>query len=327
MERRTFIGAVTGALIAAPWIAWSQPTTKVFRIGFLASTNPAANPHILSTLREGLRERGYVEGRNVSIEVRWTEGAFERLRELADELVRLKVDLIFAWGTPASTAAKQATSAVPIVFVGVADPVGSGLVASLARPGANITGTSNVGRDLSGKLVELLVQVVPGINRFAVLRHAPNASTELTLKETEIAARALGLQVQRADIRRAEDFEDAFAAMTNARAMGVVVLPDPTFLSQRQRIADLARQHRLPSVYARRENAEAGGLLSYGSSLPDQIRRATQHVDRILKGARPAELPVEEPTKFELVINMKTAKALGLTIPQALLLRADEVIQ
>jgi putative ABC transport system substrate-binding protein len=326
-HRRQFLATLGAGSMAIALGARAQTQSRIRRIGYLATADPAATRGLREALREGLRERGYVEGQNIAIEYRWTEGTIERLAELAAELVRLNVDLIFAWATPAALAAKQATSTLPIVFVGVSDPVASGLVASLARPGGNVTGVSNIAGDLMGKLVELLVQVVPGFSRFAALGNGSNVATAVLLRETETAARSLGLQLQVVDIRAPEDFESAFATISRARVMGVVIMPDPIFISQRQRIADLAIKNRLPTLFARRENAEAGGLISYGPSLPDQFRHATSYVDRIFKGAKPAELPVQGPIKFELVINLKTAKALGLTIPQSLLLRADEVIQ
>jgi putative ABC transport system substrate-binding protein len=327
IRRRQFLATVGAGSMAITFGTRAQVQGRVRRIGYLASADPATTEDVRAAFREGLREHGYVEGQNIAIEYRWTEGALERLPILAAELVRLNVDLIFAWATAAAIAAKRATSTLPIVFVSVADPVASGLVASLSRPGANVTGVSNISRDLMDKMMELLVQVVPGISRVAAVRNAPNPSSPLLLQATETAARSLGLQLQAVDVRAPEDFETAFATVTAAHAMGVVVIPDPMYFSQRQRIADLALKNRLPTVFARRENAEAGGLVSYGPSLPDQFRHATSYVDKIFKGAKPADLPVEQPTKFELVINLKTAKALGITIPQALLLRADKVVQ
>jgi putative ABC transport system substrate-binding protein len=327
IRRRQFLATVGAGSMAIAFGTRAQAQGRVRRIGYLASADPATTEDVRGAFREGLREHGYVEGQNIAIEYRWTEGALERLPILAAELVRLNVDLIFAWATAAAIAAKRATSTLPIVFVSVADPVASGLVASLSRPGANVTGVSNISRDLMDKMMELLVQVVPGISRVAAVRNAPNPSSPLLLQATETAARSLGLQLHAVDVRAPEDFETAFATITAAHAMGVVVIPDPMYFSQRQRIADLALKNRLPTVFARRENAEAGGLVSYGPSLPDQFRHATSYVDKIFKGAKPADLPVEQPTKFELVINLKTAKALGITIPQALLLRADKVVQ
>jgi putative ABC transport system substrate-binding protein len=327
MRRRVLLGWLGGVALASSWRASAQSRGRVYRIGFLASVNPASTPRVRDAFLDAMRERGYVEGQNLTLEYRWSEDAGARLDELALELVRAKVDLIFAWATPAALAAMRATSTTPIVFVGAGDPVGSGLVASLASPGKNVTGFSNVARDLSAKLVELLVQVVPGMTRLAVMRNASNPSTALQLKESEAAARKLGLQVLRVDVATPGDIETAFANMSREHAAGVVVMPDPMLLSHRQRVAELALQYRLPTIFARRESAEAGGLMAYGASLADQVRDATLYIDKILKGAKPADLPVQEPTKLELVINLKTAKALGLTIPQSLLLRADEVLQ
>ena len=326
MTRRKLLIALGAGALAAPLASFAQQQpAKIARIGFLSALSRSDTDRG-DGFRQGMREIGYVEGKDFIIEGRFAEGKFERLPSLAEELVRLKVDVIVAWATPAVTAAKQATSTLPIVMVSVGEPVQSGFVASLARPGGNITGMSAVTSDLSGKLVELLIEVVPRINHVAALRNPANLSSAHQLKETETAARSLGLQLQVHEVRTPEDFESAFASMTKARAMGVVVLPDPMFISQRARIADLATKSRLPTVFGRRENAEAGGLISYGSSLSDQFRRSATYVDKILKGAKPGDLPVEQPTKFELVINMKTAKALGIKIPNSILVRADKVI-
>ncbi len=325
MDRRKFVALIGGAL-ALP-LAFAQAPGKRYRIGYLASSSPKANARPLEAFREGLRELGYVEGQNLEIEYRSTDDNVAGLPKLAAELVGLKVDVIFAWTTPVALAARKATATIPIVMVGIADPVGSGLVASLARPGGNITGMSNFSADLSGKLVELLVQVAPGIKRFAGVRNALNPASALQQNETEAAARAFGLQFQVFDVRAPDDLEAAFAGMVKARAMGAVFFADPLWLSQRQRIAELALAHRLPTVFSRQENVESGGLMAYGPNLSSQFRRAAVFVDRILKGAKPADLPVEQPTKIDLVINLKTAKALGLTIPQSVLLRVDRVIE
>lgn len=325
--RRAFLlAALATGSVAIAFGARGQTQSKMFRIGYLATTAPAGTVNT-EAFREGLRERGYVEGRNIAIEYRWVEGTLDRLPGLAAELVRLKVDLIFAWGSPAVAAAKQATSTIPIVFAGVGDPVGSGFIASLARPGGNITGMSNLARGLSGKLMELLAQIVPGIKRVAVLRNPGNPLSVLQLKEVETAARALGLQIQRVDFHAPEDLESAFVSMRKERAAGVVLLADPTIVGHRRRVAELAAKYRLPAIFTGSAYAEAGGLMAYGANAPAMFRRAADYVDRILKGAKPGDLPVEQPTKFELVINGKTAKALGLTIPQALLIMADKVIE
>ena len=264
------------------------------------------------------------------IEYRYAEGKLERFPALAAELVALKVEVIVAPPTPAAQAAKQATKTIPIVFAGVGDPVTSGLVTSLARPGGNVTGLSGLSPELVGKCLEQLKQAVPGVSRVAVLWH-PGGQGERTerdmLKEAEVAARALGMRLQIVEARGTADFDRAFSDMTTARADALTVLPSNMFNNERRRLADLAAKNRLPAVYQFREYVDAGGLMAYGANLADLNRRAATYVDKILKGAKPADLPVEQPTKFELVINLKTAKALGLTIPQSVLLRADEVIQ
>ena len=313
MERRTFVAMFTAGIAAAPLAAEAQQAGRVYRIGFLSPLSRSETDR-QDAFRQGMREIGYVEGKDFVIEGRFAEGQYQRIPGLATELVRMKVDVIVAWGTPASIAVAQATSTLPIVILSVTDPVGSGLATSLARPGRNITGVSNLSRDLSGRLLELLIQVVPGISRIAALRNPLNPGSALHLNETEAAARELGVELQLVEARAPEDLEGAFAAIRRGRARGAVVLTDAMFIGQRRRLADLAMRSRLPTVFARRENAEGGGLMSYGPSLSDQFRRAATYVDKILKGASPADLPVEQPTKFELVINLKTAKALGLTI-------------
>jgi putative ABC transport system substrate-binding protein len=278
---------------------------------------------MVSALREGLRERGYLDGQNLSLDVR----SLDQNPDAATELVRSGNDLIEAWTTPAAIAASRATTTIPIVIVSVADPVGSGVVAELARPGGNITGTSNMGPELSGKLVQLLIETAPGMKRVGVVRNPSNPGTAISVRETAEAIRALGLQIELVDAEAAEDFESAFARLSAQGVQGVVLITDPSLLKHRVRIAELALKTRLPTIFQRRENVEAGGLLSYGANLNDLARQATQFVDRILKGARPAELPVEQPTKFTLAINLKTAKALGLDLAPTLLARADEVIE
>ncbi len=316
-------------LLVAPLAAEAQEykAGRSYRIGFLAMAPPAASGPFLAVFRQALHEHGYVDGQNVTIEQRWTEGSTAQLPDLAADLVGSKVDLILAWATPPVAAAKQATKTIPIVMVGVGDPIGSGFVASLSRPGENITGVTNIARDLSAKLLEILKEVVPGASRVAVLRNVENPVSEVFLRETDTAARLLGVELQVVGVRNPDELESAFAAMTRGGAVAVIVLADPLFMSQRDRVAQLALQHRLPSAFARRESVDAGGLLAYGPSLSDQVRRAAAFVDKIFRGARPADLPVEQPTKLELVINLKTAKDLGLTIPPTVLVLADEVIQ
>jgi len=320
---------VTLALLAAPLAADAQQAGKVYRIGYLGTepvTAPAVAP-VWGAFIEGLRELGWVEGQNITIELRFSEGKMERLPDLAAELVHLNVDLIVAAAARPPVAAKQATRTIPIVMTNMGDPVGTGLVASLARPGGNVTGLSLLTPELIGKQLELLKEIVPRLSRVAVLRNPTSPTHPLSLREAEVAARSLGIQLEVLEARGPDEFEMAFAAMTRKRAGALNVLGDGMFFLHRTRIAALAAKYRLPAIFAQRQHADAGGLMAYGSSLRDNFRRAATFVDKILKGAKPADLPVEQPTKFELVINLKTAKALGLTIPQSMFIRADEVIQ
>ena len=317
-------------LLVAPLAADAQQAAKVPRIGYLA-TNLARNPHLPEAFRQGLRDLGYVEGRNVVIEYRDAEGKLERLPALAAELVALKVDVIVAAaGTPPALAAKQATRALPIVFIGAGEPVTSGLVTSLARPGGNVTGLSLLFPELVGKCLELLKQAVPGVSRVAVLWQ-PGAVSERTekdiLKGAEVAGRTLGVRLHFVEARGPADIDRAFSDMIRVRAGALTVLSTPMFSSERRRLLDLAAKNRLPTVYSFREYVDAGGLMSYGPNLADLFRRAATYVDKILKGRKPADLPIEQPTRFELVVNLKTAKALGLTIPPSILVRADQLIE
>jgi putative ABC transport system substrate-binding protein len=324
------IAGLALSLLAAPLAAEAQQAAKVARIGHL-SPNLAASPNLRDAFLQGLRDHGYVEGRNVVIEYRDAEGKLERLPALAAELVALKVDVILAeGGTLGPRVAKQATTTIPIVFAGAGDPVGSGLVTSLARPGGNVTGVSSLNPELIGKRLELLKQAVPGVDRIAVLRQ-PAALGERTakdmLKAADVAARALGMQPQFIEARVPDEFARAFSDMTSARAGALTLLPSAMFLREHRRLVDLAAKNRLPAVYTSREFVDAGGLMSYGANQPDLFRRAATYVDKILRGAKPGDLPVEQPTKFELVINLKTAKQIGLTIPPNVLARADRVIK
>jgi putative ABC transport system substrate-binding protein len=328
VQRRDFLIAA-GAFLATPFAAEAQQPAKIARIGFLA-VDLAGNPRGPEAFRQGLRDLGYVEGRNVVIEYRDAEGKFERLPALAAELVALKVDVIYAPTVLASLAAKQATRTLPIVLSGVADPVTDGLVTSLARPGGNVTGLSNLAPELVGKRLELLKHAVPEVSRVGVLWQ-PGGGGERTdkdmLKAVEVAARALGVRLQFVEARGPADLDRAFSDMTKARADALLVLPYIMFFYERRRLVDLAAKNRLPAMYSSRQYVDDGGLMAYGANLVDLSRRAATYVDKILKGAKPGDLPVEQPTKFELVINLKTAKGLGLTIPQSVLTRADEVIQ
>jgi putative ABC transport system substrate-binding protein len=313
------------SLLAVPLAAAAQPPGKVYRIGFLSTNPPPAR--VWDALLDGLRERGYRDGWNLVFERRFSEGHAERFPELAAELVRLRVDLIIVITTPAALAAKHATQTIPIIIPSAIDPVGAGLVASLARPGGNITGLSALGPELSGKRLELLKEVIPGMTRVAVLWNGANPANAVVWQETQAAARALGLQLHSQDVQRSQDLEGAFALTAQARPDALLVLGDSLIYMSEQQIAEFATQHHLPSMFGRRESVMAGGLMYYGSSPPDRFRRAADYVDKILKGAKPADLPVEQPMKFELVINLTTAEALGLTIPPTLLFQADEVIR
>ncbi len=327
-HRRTVVIAFSLGALAAPLTATAQPAQKVPRIGWLGGpTRESAEPFVREFQR-GLRDLGWVEGQNIVIEWRFAGGRAQRLAELAAELVRLRVDLIVVPSTPTALAAKNATQTIPIVTVAVGDPVGLGLVASLARPGGNITGlTGTVGPEIAGKLVDLLRQTFPKVSRMTVLWHPATPGNALWLREAQTAARVLGVELQDLEAHSPNDFDSAFAAMKTKRAGALLLAGDIMFLTHRTRLADLAAKSRLPTMCSLREYVEAGGLMSYGPSSPDLFHRAATYVDRILKGANPADLPVEQPTKFELVINLKTAKALGITIPQTVLLRADEVIE
>jgi len=329
IDRRTFIGSLVGGILAAPLAVEAQQAGKAVRIGILAG-NRAASPHTLESFLQGLHDLGYVEGRNVRIEFRDAEGKSERLPALVGELLALKVDIVFAPSTPAALATKQATMTVPIVFAGAADPVADGLVTSLARPGGNVTGLSNLSAEIVAKRLEQLKQGAPRVSRVAVLWHqggTDGRSERDMLNAAEVAARSLGVQLQLVETRGPADFERAFSEMTKVRADALTVLPIAIFSFERRRLVDLAAKNRLPVAYPARDYVDAGGLMSYGANLADLHRRAATYVDRILKGAKPGDLPVEQPTKFELVINLKTAKDLGLTIPQSVLARADELIQ
>jgi putative ABC transport system substrate-binding protein len=324
MDRREFLGALAAGLLGAP-AAEAQPTGKVYRIGMLERTPAATNAANLDGFRQGLRDLGYVEGKNLVIEYRSADGHDERFLTLAAELVRLKSDLILTRGTTAALAAKNTTVTIPVVILGVGDPVGQGIVASLAHPGGNITGLSAVVTELYAKRVQLLRDLVPRAARIAALFNMSNPALPSQWKEVEIAARSLGLQPQLLDVRKPEDLAPAFDAAIRHRADVLVVGLETLTLTNQQLIVDLAARHRLPAMYASTEFA--GGLVAYGVRYPDQYRLAASFVDKIFKGAKPADLPVEQPTKFELVIHLKTAKALGLTVPPSVLGRADEVIE
>ena len=325
VDRRTFIGGVVSALLAAPLAAHAQQAGKVFRIGILEAIPAAQNAANLDALRKGLRELGYVEGRNLIIEYRSADGRAERFPELASELVRLKADLIVTRGTPAARAAKGATATIPVVMATMGDP--RAMVASFARPGGNITGVTTFSTELTAKRIELLKELVPNLSRVALLHNMGNPAAPPEWEETKTAARSLGLQAELLDVRSEGDLGRAFERAVRQRVNALLIGADGLTQLHQQMIVDLVARNRLAASYPAREFVEAGGLIAYAVNYPDLYFRFASFVDRIFKGAKPAELPVEQPTKFELAINLKTARALGLTIPQSLLVRADEVIQ
>ncbi len=328
MDRRAFLAGAVG-VVAGPAGATAQPATKVHRIGLLGGSPPNSPEaaHLWGGFFQVLRDLGYVEGRNIVIEGRWYGNRPEDLSALAAELVRLPVDVIVAGTAPSPEAAKRATSTIPIVMASHPDPVASGLVSSLARPGGNVTGISSVGPELAGKQLQLLKETLPSLDRAAVLSNPTIPSHSLSVREIEASARLLKMQLQVLEARAPSGFEGAFAAATRERVGAIVVLGGSLFFAHRLRLVELAAQRRLPAMYGPLEFAHVGGLMAYGADVRDNWRRAAGYVDRILKGAKPADLPVEQPTKFDLVINLKAAKALSLTIPPAVLARAAEVIQ
>jgi putative ABC transport system substrate-binding protein len=323
MNRRAFLLGLVSAVTLSPLATSAEPPAR--RIGLLMTTTPVAASHIAAAFADGLRELGHVEGKDVIFEYRWAEGKPERFAEMAAELVRHKVDVIVASSQAPALAAKRATQTIPIVMVNATDPVEAGLVASLARPGGNVTGLSQqLTPEIRAKQLQLLKEALPKISRVAVLW---SAATTVGRGEYEAAGRALGLRIQFVEVRGADDLGRAFAALAGERIAAVLVPGDMLLFTERRRVAALAREHRLPGIYSLREFTEAGGLMSYSARISEQFRRAAGYVDKILRGANPATLPVESPTQYELVINLKTAKALGLTIPQSVLVRADEIIQ
>jgi putative ABC transport system substrate-binding protein len=325
---RSPIASVVAVLFfVAPLAAGAQPAGTVHRIGFLGNSTAALEAHLVGPFREGLRELSYVEGQNIVIEYRWAEGKYERFPALIAELLAQRVELIVTAGTPASLAVKKATTSVPLVMVAVGDPVDTGLVASLARPGGNITGINSTVEGLEGKRLELLREVIPKLSHVAVLWNPENPTLLNYLKEMEAAAQVLRIKLQVLEVRTSGDLEETFKALVRARPGALRVLGDRLFLHNRARILDFATKQRLPTVPTHPELIEAGGLMSFGPSYPGMHRRAAYFVDRILKGAKPADLPVERPSKFELLVNLKAAKALGLKIPPSLLQRADQVIE
>jgi putative ABC transport system substrate-binding protein len=325
---RLAVPLVALALLAVPLAARAQQAPKIARIGYLSPSTPAAVAQNLAAFRQELRELGHVEGKTFVLELRYAEARVERLPDLARELVSLKVDVIITATDVAIAAVKRETQMIPIVMANSSDPVGAGFVASLARPGGNVTGLSTISLELTGKRLELLKEAVPGLSRVALLWNPGVRGDTLQYKEAEGVARALGLSLQSVEVVLAEDLDRAFSAITEQRAQALTVTgPSPVTFSNRAKIATFAQRNRLPSIYGGREFVVAGGLMSYGPSDLDSFRRAATYVDKILKGAKPGDLPIQQATRFELVINLKTAKALDLTIPQSVLVRADEIIQ
>jgi putative ABC transport system substrate-binding protein len=313
--RKAVLGfALSAMLLAVCASAEAQQAKRVPLIGSLSASAPS-NPERIEAFRQGLRDLGYVEGKNIAVEYRWAEGKPERLFELAAELVSLKPDVLFIQSPQAVFAAKKATTTIPIVFLGISDPVGIGLIGSLARPGGNITGLTNFNAELSGKRLELLKESFPIVSVVALLWNGTSPGHPAVLKETEGAARSLGLKIQALEVRSPDDFDGAFQAATSGRAQALLPLGDPLFVSQRRRILDFVSKNGLPAMYSQNEYVDAGGLMSYGVNMPALFRRAPTYIDKIIKGIKPADLPVEQPTKFEFIINLKAAKQIGLTIP------------
>jgi ABC-type uncharacterized transport system substrate-binding protein len=324
MRRREFITLLGGVAVTWPLAASAQSKTP--RIGFMGNSTAALEANLVDAFREGLREHGYEEGRNIVIEYRWADGKYERFPALVAELIAAKVEVIVTAGTPAALAMKKATTTVPLVMVAVGDPVGTGLVPSLARPGANLTGLSSVAPDLEGKRLQLLREVVPALSHVAMFINSLNPFHVSSMRQARAAAQSMGIKLQLHDIRKSEDLDDAFAAIRKERPDAVLILADRVFLHNRERMIDLTKEQRLPNVNAYKELVEVGGLMSYGPSYEDMHKRAAIYVDKILKGAKPADLPIEQPSKFTFIVNLKAAKALGVTVPSQLLGLADELI-
>jgi putative ABC transport system substrate-binding protein len=323
MKRRDFFKAVAGVSVF-----WAWPAQAKFpSVGFMGNSTAVLEANLVDAFRDGLRELGYEEGRNIVIEYRWADGDYERFPALVAELIAARVDVIVTAGTPAALAVKEVTSTVPLVMVAVGDPVGTGLVSNLARPGGNLTGLSSVAPDLEGKRLDILHQIVPTLSRVAVFFNSLNPFHVLSIKNSQSAAQTMGIKLQRHDIRETEDLDGAFAAIRNERPDALLILADRVFLHNRKRIMDFTKEQRLPNVNAYKELVEAGGLISYGPSYEDMHKRAAIYVDKILKGANPGDLPIEQPAKFTFIVNLKAAKTLGVIVPPSLLALADNVIE
>jgi putative ABC transport system substrate-binding protein len=324
MKRREFITFV-GVAAVLPLAASAQ--SKIPRIGFIGNSTAALEANLVDAFREGLRELGYEEGRNIVIEYRWAGGEYQRFSTLVAELIAAKVDLIVTAGTPAALAVKKATTTVPLVMVAVGDPVGTGLVPSLARPGGNLTGLSSIAPDLEGKRLQLLREIVPALSYVAMFVNSVNPFHVSSMRQARAAAEGMGIKLQLHDIRKTEDLDDAFTAIRNERPGALLILADRVFLHNRERIADFTKEQRLPNVNAYKEIVEVGGLMSYGPSYEDMHKRAATYVDKILKGAKPADLPIEQPSKFTFIVNLKAARALDVTVPSQLLALTDQLIE
>jgi ABC-type uncharacterized transport system substrate-binding protein len=327
MRRRDFITLIGAAATAWPFDVRAEQTGKIPRIGFLGNSTAALEANLIGPFRDGFRELGYEEGHNITLEFRWAEGKYDRFPALIAELLAAKVDVLVTAGTPAALAVKKATSTVPLVFIAVGDPIGTGVVPSLARPGGNLTGLSSIAPDLEGKRLALLREIVPKLSHVAFFLNPANAFHTVSMRQARVAAQSLGIKLQPLEVRNSEDLDRAFASVVKEKPGALLILADRVFLHSRKRMMEFAIRQQLPSVNAYRELVEAGGLMSYGPSYEDMHRRAAGYVDKILKGAKPAELPIEQPTKFTLLINLKAAKALDLQIPPTLLARADELIE
>jgi putative ABC transport system substrate-binding protein len=323
----TLIVAFTLSVLLTPPATEAQQRAHLPRVGYLGTSSASLEPELVKAFREGLRDLGYVEGQNILIEYRWAEGNYQRFPDLVADLVNLKVDLILTAGTPGALAAKRATQTIPIVMAVTGDAVGTGLVSSLARPGGNLTGLTTMVPDLEGKRLEILREVVPKLTTLVVLLNTANPLTAIQWKQTTISAKTLGIQLQPVELRRPEEFKDAFAKVARQRPDGITMVADRFLLAHRMQIVDFVAKTRLPAIYPYRDFVVAGGLMSYSPSYEDLFRRSATYVDKILKGAKPSDLPIEQPTKFELLVNMKTAKTLGVPIPPSLLLRADHVVE
>jgi len=323
----TLVVAFTLSVLLTPPATEAQQRDHLPRVGYLGTSSALLEPELVKAFREGLRDLGYVEGRNILIEYRWAEGNYQRYPDLVADLVNLKVDLILTTGTPGALAAKRATQTIPIVMAVAGDAVGAGLVSSLARPGGNVTGLTAINPDLEGKRLGMLREVFPKLTTLAVLLNPANPYTAVSWEQTKVSAKALGIKLQPLELRDPEEFKDAFAKLARQRPDGITMVSDRFLLAHRTQIVDFVAKTRLPAMYPYGDFVVAGGLMSYSPSYEDLFRRAATYVDKILKGAKPADLPVEQPTKFELVINLKAAKTLGLTVPASVLARADQVIE